>query len=163
MPGGPATLVGIIFFFGSLPGASSVLYQNISQTTTTTNGLEFAALFNERSTNAIEQDNQDALNAILAASNSITSWPASGGGMIQWAVVSTNVNKNSGSVTVALARSGTSTLPVKVSYTTYALTAGSSNYTTTAGIATFAAGVTSSSITVPILRSAEHTSELQSP
>src|ERR1017187_6556255 len=71
--------------------------------------------------------------------------------MIQWAVVSTNINKTAGSVTVALTRTGTTTLPVKVSYTTYALTAGSSNYTATAGIATFAAGVTSSNITVPIL------------
>jgi N-acyl-D-amino-acid deacylase len=144
-------------FFGSLPGATAVLYQNISQTTTATNGLEFAALFNERTAATPGQDNSDALTAILAASNSITSWPATGGGMIQWAVASTNVNKNSGSVTVALARSGTSTLPVKVSYTTYALTAGSSNYTTTAGIATFAAGVTSSSITVPILN--DHVAE----
>ena len=138
-------------FFGSLPGATTVLYQNISQTTSSTNGLEFAALFNERTAATPTQDNTDALNAILAASNSITSWPASGGGMIQWAVTSTNVNKNASNVTVALVRSGTTTLPVKVSYTTYALTAGSSNYTTAAGIATFAAGVTSSNITVPIL------------
>ncbi|HZL78052.1 MAG TPA: Calx-beta domain-containing protein, partial [Candidatus Limnocylindrales bacterium] len=43
------------------------------------------------------------------------------------------------------------TLPVKVSYTTYALTAGSSNYTTTSGIVSFAAGVTSQNVTVPIL------------
>lgn len=71
--------------------------------------------------------------------------------MIQWAVPATNVNKTAGSVTVKLVRSGASTLPVKVSYTTYALTAGSSNYTTTAGIVDFAAGVTSSDITVPIL------------
>jgi hypothetical protein len=42
-------------------------------------------------------------------------------------------------------------LPVKVSYTTYALTAGSSNYTATAGIVNFAPGVTSTNITVPIL------------
>jgi hypothetical protein len=66
-------------------------------------------------------------------------------------VASTNVNKTAGSVTVALQRTGVSTLPVKVSYTTYALTAGSANYTTTAGIINFAAGVTSSNIIVPIL------------
>jgi hypothetical protein len=71
--------------------------------------------------------------------------------MIQWAVVSTNVHKTSGQVTVGLTRTGTATLPVKVSYTTYAISAGSSNYTTTAGIVTFAAGITSSNITVPIL------------
>jgi CubicO group peptidase (beta-lactamase class C family) len=138
-------------FFGSLPGATAVLYQNILQTTTATNGLEFAALFNERTGAAPGTDNQDALNAILAASNSITSWPASGGGMVQWAIVTTNVNKASGSVTVALTRTGANSLPVKVSYTTYPITAGSSNFTATAGIATFAAGVTSTNITVPIL------------
>jgi len=140
-----------VTFFGSLPGATALLYQNINQTTSATNGLEFAALFNERTAATPGQDNTDALNALLAASNSITSWPASGGGMFQWAEVVTNINKNAGSVTVSLVRSGASTLPVKVSYTTYALSAGSSNYITTAGVAAFAAGVTSSNITVPIL------------
>jgi CubicO group peptidase (beta-lactamase class C family) len=138
-------------FFGSLPGATSVLYQNITQTGTATNGLEFAALFNERDGDPIEVDNSDALTGITNAAASIASWPANGGGMIQWAVASTNVNKTAGSVTVALQRTGVSTLPVKVSYTTYALTAGSANYTTTAGIINFAAGVTSSNIIVPIL------------
>jgi hypothetical protein len=138
-------------FFGSLPGASSVLYQNISQNSTTTNGLEFAALFNERDGATPGQDNSDALAAITSAATSITSWPASGGGMIQWSTAATNVNKKAGSLTVALLRSGGSTLPVKVSYTTYALTAGSSNYKTTSGIVNFAAGVTSQKITVPIL------------
>jgi hypothetical protein len=42
-------------------------------------------------------------------------------------------------------------LPVKVSYTTYALTAGSSNYVSASGIVTFPASVTSQNITVPIL------------
>jgi len=138
-------------FFGSLPGATAVLYQNISQTTTATNGLEFAALFNERTAATPGTDNSDALAAILAASNSITSWPAAGGGMVQWAVGSTNVNQSAASVTVALVRSGGSSLPVKVSYTTYALTAGNSNFTATAGIASFAAGVTTTNITVPLL------------
>ncbi len=137
-------------FYGSLPGATSVLIQNINQTSTTTNGLEFAALFNERDS-ASELDNTDAYNAIINATTNITSWPTNGGGMIQWSTAATNVNKNAGSITVPLVRSGASTLPVKVSYTTYALTAGSSNYTTTAGIVNFAAGVTSQNITVPIL------------
>ena len=138
-------------FFGSLPGASSVLYQNISQNSTATNGLEFAALFNERDGATPGQDNSEALTAITGAATSITSWPTNGGGMIQWSTAATNVNKNAGSVTVSLLRSGASTLPVKVSYTTYALTAGSSNYKTTSGIVSFAAGVTSQKITVPIL------------
>jgi CubicO group peptidase (beta-lactamase class C family) len=138
-------------FFGSLPGATAILYQNISQTATATNGLEFAALFNERTGATPGQDNSDALAAILSASNSITSWPATGGGMIQWAVSATNINKNAGSITVPLLRSGASTLPVKVSYTTYALTAGASNYVSTSGIVNFAAGVTSQNVNVPIL------------
>jgi CubicO group peptidase (beta-lactamase class C family) len=137
-------------FFGSLPGASSVLIQNINQTSTTTNGLEFAALFNERD-DASELDNTEAYTAITNAVASITSWPTNGGGMIQWSTTATNVNKNAGSITVPLVRSGGSTLPVKVSYTTYALTAGSSNYVSTSGIVTFAASVTSQNVTVPIL------------
>jgi CubicO group peptidase (beta-lactamase class C family) len=138
-------------FFGSLPGASSVLYQNISQNATATNGLEFAALFNERDGATPGQDNSEALTAITSAAASITSWPTNGGGMIQWSTAATNVNKNAGSVIVSLLRSGVSTLPVKVSYTTYALTAGSSNYRTTSGIVNFAPGVTGQNVTVPIL------------
>ena len=138
-------------FYGSLPGATAVLYQHVTQTASATNGLEFAALFNERTAAVPGQDNADALTAITAAASNITSWPANGGGMIQWAVPATNVNKTAGSVTVQLVRSGASTLPVKVSYTTYPLTAGSSNYTATARIVSFAAGVTSTNITVPIL------------
>ena len=50
-----------------------------------------------------------------------------------------------------LVRSGGSTLPVKVGYTTYALTAGSSNFVSTSGIVSFGASVISQNITVPIL------------
>jgi len=50
---------------------------------------------------------------------------------------------------VQLVRFGASTLPVKVSFTTYGLTAGSSNYASTSGIIPFAAGVTSSNVTIP--------------
>ena len=138
-------------FFGSLPGATSVLYQNVTQTSTATNGLEFAALFNERDGATPGQDNSEALNAITGAAGSITSWPTNGGGMIQWSTAATNVNKTAGSITVSLLRSGLTTLPVKVSYTTYALTAGTSNYKTTSGIVNFGAGVTSQKVTVPIL------------
>jgi CubicO group peptidase (beta-lactamase class C family) len=148
LPG--STLSWDYIFYGSLPGASSVLIQNINQTSTTTNGLEFAALFNERDV-ASSLDNTEAYTAILNATTNIASWPTNGGGMIQWATTATNVNKNAGSITVPLVRSGASTLPVKVSYTTYALTAGSSNYVSTSGIVTFAAGVTSQNVTIPIL------------
>jgi CubicO group peptidase (beta-lactamase class C family) len=137
-------------FYGSLPGASSMLIQNINQTSTTTNGLEFAALFNERDS-ASELDNNDAYTAITNAVASITSWPTNGGGMIQWQTTATNVNKNAGHITVVLVRSGASTLPVKVSYTTYALTTGSSNYVATSGVVNFGASVTSQNVTVPIL------------
>ena len=137
-------------FYGSLPGVSSVLHQTISQTSTTTNGIEYAALFNARD-DLNETVNSDAYTAITNAVAGITSWPTNGGGMIQWSTTATNVNKNAGSVTVSLVRSGANTLPVKVSYTTYALTAGSSNYTSASGIVPFAAGVTTKNITVPIL------------
>ncbi|MEY2430175.1 MAG: hypothetical protein QOJ40_3060 [Verrucomicrobiota bacterium] len=137
-------------FYGSLPGASSMLIQSINQTSTTTNGLEFAALFNERDS-ASELDNNDAYNAITNAVAGITSWPTNGGGMIQWQTTATNVNKNAGAITVPLVRSGGSTLPVKVSYATYALTAGSSNFVSTSGVVSFGASVTSQNITVPIL------------
>jgi CubicO group peptidase (beta-lactamase class C family) len=155
LEGNIARPTGITFswfynFYGSLPGASSVLIQNINQTSTTTNGLEFAALFNERDS-ASEVDNNDAYNAITNAVASITSWPTNGGGMVQWSTTATNVNKNAGSITVPLVRSGGSTLPVKVSYTTYALTAGSSNFVSTSGIISFGASVTSQNITIPIL------------
>jgi CubicO group peptidase (beta-lactamase class C family) len=155
LEGNIARPTGITFswfynFYGSLPGASSMLIQNINQTSTTTNGIEFAALFNERDS-ASEVDNNDAYNAITNAVGNITSWPTNGGGMIQWSTTATTVNKNSGSITVQLLRSGGSTLPVKVSYTTYALTAGSSNFVSTSGIVSFGASVTSQNITVPIL------------
>jgi CubicO group peptidase (beta-lactamase class C family) len=97
LEGNIARPTGITFswnyiFFGSLPGASSMLIQSINQTSTTTNGLEFAALFNARD-NASEVDNNDAYTAITNAVASITSWPVSDGGMIQWSTTSTNVNK----------------------------------------------------------------------
>ena len=90
-----------------------MLIQHINQTSTTTNGIEFAALFNERDS-ASEVDNNDAYTAITNAVAGITSWPTNGGGMIQWSTTATNVNKNAGSITVPLVRSGASTLPVKV-------------------------------------------------
>jgi CubicO group peptidase (beta-lactamase class C family) len=136
-------------FYGSLPGASSVLHQTISQNSQT-NNLEFAALFNARD-DLNELGNTQAYTAITNAVAGINSWPSNGGGMIQWAITATNVNKNAGSITVPLVRSGGSTLPVKVSFTTYALTAGSSNYVSASGIVNFAPTVTSQNITIPIL------------
>lgn len=139
-----------VVFDGSLPGTTTVLYQNITQNSTSTNGLEFAALFNERDNDP--NDNEEAATAILNACATITSWPTNnGGGMIQWDVGATNANKNSGAVTVRLIRSGTAALPVKISYTTYGITAGNSNYLANSGVISFAAGVTSTNVTVSIL------------
>jgi len=107
-------------------------------------------LFNERDTDT-GSDNIDAYTAITNAVAGIISWPTNGGGLIQWSTTAASVNKNAGSVTVQLVRFGASTLPVKVSFTTYGLTAGSSNYASTSGIIPFAAGVTSSNVTIPIL------------
>ena len=135
-------------FYGSLPGTTTVIHQTVTQNSTSTNGLEFAALFNARTGG---NDNDEAHTALVNATTNITSWPANGGGAFQWAVAATNVNKNAGSVTVPLSRSGSSALPVKISYTTYRITAGNSNYVTTAGIIAFAVGQTSTNIIVPIL------------
>ena len=146
----PGTYYGWDYtFYGSLPGVTSVLYQNINQTPTSTNGLEYAALFNQRDSDP--NDNAEADTAIQDAAATIVSWPTNGGGLVQWSVGATNVNKNAGSVTVPLVRSGLSTLPVKISYTTYSVTAGSSNYVRTSGIVAFAASQTSTNITVPLL------------
>ena len=136
-------------FYGSLPGATSVLSQNITEDSTTTNGLEFAALFNQR--DGDPNDNAGADAAIHSAASAVTSWPANGGGMIQWSVAATNVNKNAGAVTVPLRRDGASTLPVKISYTTYGVTAGSSNFVAASGIVTFAAGETNKPVTIQLV------------
>ena len=137
-------------FNGSLPGASSLLDQSINQTSSSTNGLEFAVLFNERS-DLVEGANAAARTAITNAVASISSWPAVGGGMIQWSNTAVSINKNGGMINVPLLRTGANTRTVKVSYTTYALTAGSSNFVAMSGIATFAPGVTNKNITIPIL------------
>ncbi len=137
-------------FYGSLPGASSVLAQNISQTSSSTNGVEFAALFNQRY-DLVEGANIAAYTAITNAVANISSWPANGGGMIQWSTTSASINKNSGFINVPLTRTGANNLTVKVSYTTYALTASSSNFFAVSGVVTFGSGVTSKNITIPIL------------
>jgi CubicO group peptidase (beta-lactamase class C family) len=136
-------------FYGSLPGATSVLYQDITQTPTSTNGLEFAALFNERDSGT--NDNEEAETAIVNATGSISSWPTNGGGAIQWDTPSAAVANTSGQITIDLVRSGLSTLPVKVSYTTYSLTATSSDYVPASGIVSFAANQTSQPVTVTVL------------
>jgi CubicO group peptidase (beta-lactamase class C family) len=137
-------------FYGSLPGTTTVIHQQISQNSSTTNGLEFAALFNERTGG---NDNEEAHTAILDATTNVTSWPTNGGGMIQWNVAATNVNKNAGTLTVQLVRTGLSTLPVKVSYMTYGVTAGTTNYVPSSNIVSFTNGETSKNISVPILNS----------
>jgi CubicO group peptidase (beta-lactamase class C family) len=146
-------------FYGSLPGVTSVLYQNINQTPTTTNGLEFAALFNQR--DGLPDDNGDAEARIYNATTNITSWPTNGGGMIQWSLGTASVYKNAGSLTVGLARSGLSTLPVKISYTTYPVTAGSTDYASSSGVVNFAAGQTNASVTVNLLNNSANQSSKQ--
>ena len=136
-------------FYGSLPATTTVLHQNINENPSTTNGIEYALLFNDRDSDP--NDGEEADSAILAATSAITSWPTNGGGMIQWQTKAVAVNKNTPSVTVNLVRTGLSTLPVKISYTTYPLTAGATNFKTTAGIVLFSANQTSQIVTVPIL------------
>jgi CubicO group peptidase (beta-lactamase class C family) len=137
-------------FYGSLPGASSVLVQNVNQNSTLTNGIEFAALFNERD-DLVEGANIAAYTAISNAIAKISSWPANGGGMIQWSNTAVSINKDGGFINVPLVRSGANNLTVKVSYTTYALSATSSNFFPIPGVVTFGPGVTSKNITIPIL------------
>jgi CubicO group peptidase (beta-lactamase class C family) len=136
-------------FYGSLAGASSILSQNITQTSSSTNGVEFAALFNERY-DQVEGANIAAYTAITNAIAGISSWPANGGGMIQWSTTSASINKNGGFINIPLTRTGANNLTVKVSYTTYALTASSSNFVAFSGVVTFGSGVTSKNITIPI-------------
>jgi hypothetical protein len=134
-------------FYGSLPGVTTVISQSISQNSGATNGLEFTALFNERTGG---NDNEEAYNAIYQATTNITSWPLSGGGKIEWNVSATNVYEHAGSVKVRLVRTELASLAVKVSYTTYSRTAGTNSYAPSAGIVSFVAGETSKDIVVPI-------------
>jgi hypothetical protein len=134
-------------FYGSLPGTPTVIHQNITQNSSSTNGLEFAALFNER---AGGNDNEEAHTAIVSASTNVTSWPQNGGGKIEWNVAATNVHEHAGSVTVRLVRTDLATLPVKVSYTTYSRTAGTNSYAPASGIVSFAAGETGKNVSVAI-------------
>ena len=135
-------------FYGSLPGTTTVIHQSITQNSSTTNGLEFAALFNERTSGG--NDNEEAHTAIVNASTNVTSWPQAGGGRIEWNVAQTNVYEHASNVIVRLVRTGTTTLPVKVSYTTYSRTAGPSSYLPSAGIVSFAPGETSKNIPITI-------------
>ena len=130
-------------FYGSLSGTTTVIYQNTTQNSTSTNGLEFAALFNERTGG---NDNEEARNAIVNATSSITSWPQHGGGRIEWALTATNVYEHWSNVTVRLVRTGTATLPVKVSYTTYSRAAGTNSYGPASGVLAFAPNETSKDI-----------------
>jgi CubicO group peptidase (beta-lactamase class C family) len=146
-------------FYGSLWGITSVLYQDIDETPTTTNGLEFAALFNQR--DGLSDNNADAESNIVAATSEITSWPTNGGGMVQWGLGTATVYKNAGSLTVNLVRSGLSTRPVKISYTTYPLTAGSADYESSSGVISFAAGQTNVPITIKLLNNPANLSSEQ--
>jgi N-acyl-D-amino-acid deacylase len=136
-------------FYGSLPATTTVLHQTISEDPSSTNGIEYALLFNERDNDP--NDNEEADDAVLNASTTITSWPTNGGGQIQWQSHTVSVAQNAGSVTVNVARTGLAALPVKFSYTTYPLTAGTNNYRPTSGIASMSPGQTSQGVAVPIL------------
>jgi CubicO group peptidase (beta-lactamase class C family) len=135
-------------FYGSLPGTTTVLSQSVTQNSTRTNGLEFAALFNKR---MLQNDNEAAYNAINNATTNVTSWPTNGGGRIEWQFASINVPESAGAVSVRLVRTGSSTRPIQISYTTYSKTAGLDDYVPTSGVLSFAAGETFQDISVTIL------------
>jgi CubicO group peptidase (beta-lactamase class C family) len=138
-------------FFGGLAGASTVIYQQIKQDGGSTNGLEFAILFNGGKSFNGKAPSNDAFDAVRNVAKNITSWPATGGGEVQWTVSTTNVVVNASGVTVQLERSGLTTLPVSFSYTTYNLTAGTNCFRPTSGVVLFQSGETNKPITVPIL------------
>jgi hypothetical protein len=133
-------------FYGSMPGASISISQNIAQTPTSTNGLEYVALFNKRT-----GGNDDPRPYILNAVSNITSWPTNGGGMIQWNVPSTNINKSAGNVTVMLVRTGSNTLPVKASYTTYSDTSSADSFSPDRRVISFAAGESVKPVSIQLL------------
>ena len=140
-------------FFGGLSGASTVIYQQIKQGGGSVNGIEFAILFNGGRAFNGKAGSNNAYDAVRNAAKSITSWPEEGGGMVQWAVSTTNVS-HAGPVTVELERLGSDRLPAKVSYATYPLTAGTNCYMPASGIVSFQAGESNKPITVPILANA---------
>ena len=148
-PGGHYTWA--FTFFGGLGGISTVIHQQIKQDAAHTNGLELAILFHGGRAFNGKAGSNDALDAVRTVAKDVASWPAPGGGAVQWSVSTTNVPDNARSITVPLERSGSGTLPVKVSYTTYSLTAGTNRYGPASGIVLFQPGETNKPITVPIL------------
>jgi CubicO group peptidase (beta-lactamase class C family) len=153
---------------GSLPGATSVIFQNRSEANNngviTTNGLEFAVLFNHRDCGTgcgLPDDNDDASTRIQNAAATITSWPTNGGGLVQWSQKNLSALKNSGTLNAVLTRTGGSTLPVKVSYMTYATTATSSDYVSSSGVVSFAAGQTNATVPITLLNNPANTTSVQ--
>lgn len=138
-------------FYGSLPGTTTAIHQDLSLTSSSTNALEFAVLFNKRTENSSIDENDLIHSMVVNAASSISSWPAAGGGKIQWAITATNVSKRAGSVTIALLRTVGSTRAVKASYSTHSAVGPSTNFTPQSGIIDFAAGEVRKDIAIPIL------------
>ena len=141
-------------FYGSLPGTTAVIHQDLHLTSSSTNALEFAALFNNRTEGSAGEDNEVIHAEIVNAASGITSWPVAAGGEIQWAVTGTNVFKNVGTVSLQLRRTGGNSKAVKVSYTTSSQTASSTDYTPQSGILTFGTGETTQTVVIPITNTA---------
>ena len=76
-------------FFGGLPGASTVMYQGITESPNATNGLEFVALFN--GSHGTGGPSNDACDGLQSVATNITSWPTNGGGEIHWETAKTNI------------------------------------------------------------------------
>ena len=92
-------------FFGGLPGAAPVLYQSVTENSSTTNGLELAICFNNRNGVSGNGPNNDALSGVLSVVTNITAWPTNGGGEIQWVSPAAGVVENAGSLTLQLVQS----------------------------------------------------------
>jgi CubicO group peptidase (beta-lactamase class C family) len=131
-------------FFGGGPGNSSGIHQDVALNNNSLKALEFALAFNRQNLVNLAHD------AIVNAANGITSWPAPGGGEIQWEQGEQSVSESTGSVAVHLVRSDLNWRQVKVSYTTYSRTAGVNDYAPQSGVLVFAPGETNKTVVVPI-------------
>lgn len=137
-------------FYGSLPGTTTVIHQDMVQNGATVSGLEFVALFNRRTGGG--DDNDVVHTAIANAAATVSSWPVTGGGAVQWNSDIIDVGSTASSVTVQLIRTSGSSLPIKVTYTTYAAT---SQFVPSAGTVTFASGETSKEVSIALTPSTQ--------
>jgi len=107
-------------FFGELPGAVTVIHQDIAQAAGRIRGLEFVALFNggtgeKPPSNAVS----DALLEYWKRNKPTAEASLADHGDVQWENARETIAPNQRSVTVRLVRSGNLSLAARVSYAAY--------------------------------------------